>query len=179
MGWVWKRAKLVAKDHDPKRLERLARIRSHQANLQVHEVRVFADELDIHLLPKVGAAWMPKGSQEEIMTPGTNEKHYLASTLNLATGKLLYGLGPRKNNALFGDLLTLLEQTYPAPWVRRIYGVVDNSCIHKAKAVDQWLANHPRFELLWLPTYCPRANPIERVFGDGHDKGTRNHNRKR
>jgi transposase len=33
--------------------------------------------------------------------------------------------------------------------------------------------------LLWLPTYCPRANPIERVFGDVHDKCTRNHKRKR
>jgi transposase len=50
---------------------------------------------------------------------------------------------------------------------------VDNYCIHKAKAVEQWLAHHPRFTLLWLPTYCPRANPIERVFGDVHDKGTR------
>jgi transposase len=33
--------------------------------------------------------------------------------------------------------------------------------------------------LLWLPTYCPRANPIERAFGDVHDKCTRNHTRKR
>ena len=35
--------------------------------------------------------------------------------------------------------------------------------IHKAKAVESVIASHPRFELLWLPTYCPRANPIERV----------------
>jgi transposase len=56
---------------------------------------------------------------------------------------------------------------------------VDNDCIHKAKAVEQWVARHPRFALLWLPTYCPRANPIERVFGDVHDKCTRNHTRKR
>jgi hypothetical protein len=40
-------------------------------------------------------------------------------------------------------------------------------------------SSHPRFEVLWLPTYCPRANPIERVFGDVHDKCTRNHKRKR
>jgi putative transposase len=179
IDWVWKRAKLRAKDNDPKRLERLARIRYHQEHLQAHEVLVFADELDIHLLPKVGAAWMPKGTQEEVMTPGQNEKHYLAGALHLATGKLLYCLGPRKNNGLFRDLLTLLDRTYPAPRVRRIYVVVDNYCIHKAKAVDQWLANHPRFVLLWLPTYCPRANPIERVFGDVHDKCTRNHKRKR
>jgi hypothetical protein len=30
-----------------------------------------------------------------------------------------------------------------------------------------------------LPTYCPRANPIERAFGDVHDLCTRNHTRKR
>jgi DDE superfamily endonuclease len=51
--------------------------------------------------------------------------------------------------------------------------------IHKAKGVEQWLAQHPRFTLLFLPTYCPRANPIERTFGDGHDMCTGNHQRKR
>jgi putative transposase len=179
MSWVWKRAKLVAKDDDPHRVERLARIRFHHDHLQAHEVMVFADELDIHLLPKVGAAWMPQGTQAEIMTPEQNEKHYLAGALHLATGRMLYCLGPRKNNGLFRDLLTLLDATYPARQVTRLYVVVDNYCIHKAKAVEQWLASHPRFVLLWLPTYCPRANPIERAFGDVHDKCTRNHTRKR
>ena len=57
--------------------------------------------------------------------------------------------------------------------------VVDNYSIHQAKAVEQWLASPPRFRLLFVPTYCPRANPIERVCGDVHDKCTRNHKRKR
>ena len=159
IGWVWKRATLVAKDDDPQRTARLAWIRFHHENLQAHEVMVFADELDMHLLPKVGAAWMRQGTQDEIMTPGTNEKHYLAGALHLATGKVLHCLGPRKNNGLFRDLLTLLDPTYAAPGVTRIYVVVDNYRIHQAKAVTQWLTNHPRFVGLWLPTYCPRANP--------------------
>jgi putative transposase len=179
LGWVWQRAKLVAKDADPHRIERLARMRFAHENLQAHEVMVFADELDIHLLPKVGAAWMLQGTQAELMTPGTNEKHYLAGALHLATGQVLHCLGPRKNTGLFRDLLTLLGTEYPAPSVTRIYVVVDNYRIHKAKAVTQWLTNHPRFVVLWLPTYCPRANPIERVCGDIHDKCTRNHKRKR
>jgi transposase len=45
--------------------------------------------------------------------------------------------------------------------------------------VEQWLVAHPRFTLLFLPTYCPRANPIERAFGDIHDTCTRNHRRTR
>src|SRR5215470_10815003 len=113
IGWVWKRAKLVAKDDDPHRIERLARIRFQHDHLRAHEVIVFADELDIHLLPKVGAAWMPQGTQAKVMTPGKNEKHYLAGALHLATGQLLYCLGPRKNNGLFRELLTLLDTTYP------------------------------------------------------------------
>jgi len=179
IGWVWKRTKLGAKDNDPHRIERLARIRFHIETLQAHEVLVFADELDIHLLPKVGAAWMRQGTQEEIMTPGKNEKHYLAGALHLATGQIVSCLGPRKNNGLFRALLSLLDATSPARQITRIYIVVDNYCLHKAKAVEQWWASHPRFELLWLPTYCPRANPIERAFGDVHDKCTRNHKRKR
>ena len=88
-------------------------------------------------------------------------------------------MGPRKTNALFRDLLTRLEARYPAERYTRLYVVVDNYKIHKAKAVEQWLAAHPRLTLLFLPTYCPRANPIERAFGDVHDCCTRNHQRKR
>jgi DDE superfamily endonuclease len=88
-------------------------------------------------------------------------------------------LGPQKTNELFRALLQTLDTAYSATQYRRIYVVVDNYKIHKAKAVEHWLAKHPRFELLFLPTYCPRANPIERAFGDVHDLCTRNHRRKR
>src|SRR5215217_7642789 len=179
VGWVWKRAKLVAKDDDPHRVERLARIRFLFEQLKPHEAMVFADELDIHLLPKVGCAWMPKGTQLEVMTPGQNQKHYLAGALDLSTGTLHHCLGARKTNALFRDLLGVLDERYPAEQYTRLYVVVDNYKIHKAKAVEQWLASHPRFTLLFLPTYCPRANPIARAFGDVHDCCTRTHQRKR
>jgi transposase len=179
LDWVWKRAKLVAKDTDPQRVERLARMRFHCEHLEGRDVMECADELEIHLRPKVGYAWIPKGARECVMTPGQNTKPYLAGALNLATGKLGHGLGTRQTHAWFRDLLTLLDHTYPAPGVRRVYVVVDNSSIQKAQAVEHWLADHPRFHLLWVPTYGPRAHPIERVFGDVHDKCTRNHKRKR
>jgi putative transposase len=179
VGWVWKRAKLVAKDDDPQRVTRLARIRWVFEQLKSCEALVFADELDIHLLPKVGCAWMPNGTQLAVMTPGQNQKHYLAGALDLATGALHHCQGPRKTNALFRDLLTRLDERYPADRYTRLYVVVDNYTIHKAKAVEQWLATQPRVTLLFLPTYCPRANPIERAFGDVHDLCTRNHTRTR
>lgn len=152
VGWVWKRAKLMAKDNDPYRVERLARIRFAYEQLRSSEALVFADELDIHLLPKVGYAWMPKGTQVEVMTPGTNEKHFLAGALELVTGTLHQCLGPRKTNGLFRDVLQTLEAVYPAPQYQRLSVVVDHCKIHKANAVVQWLAQHPRVTLLFLPT---------------------------
>jgi putative transposase len=179
IDWVWKRAKLVAKDDDPHRVERLARIRFVYERLRLWEAMVFADELEIHRLPKVGDAWMPTGTPLAVMTPGSNEQHYLAGALDVLTGTLDHCLGARKTNALFRDLLTVIEDSYPAERYTRLYVVVDNDKIHKAKAVGQWLATHPRVTRLLLPTYCPRANPIERAFGDVPDTSTRNHTRKR
>jgi putative transposase len=179
LGGGWKRAKLGAKDDDPHRVPRLAHMRWVYEQLKCGEAMVFADELDIHLLPKGGCAWMPKGTQVEVMTPGQNQKHYRAGALDLATGTLLHCLGARKTNALFRDLLALIDSSDPAERSTQLYVVVDHSKIHKAKAVAQWLAAHPRVRLLCLPTSCPRANPIERAFGDVHDCCTRNHQRTR
>jgi transposase len=95
------------------------------------------------------------------------------------TGKLLHVVGERKNRWLFIDLLRAIERACPPQKIEKIYVIVDNYRIHKAQAVVNWLKNHPRFELVWLPSYCPRANPIERAFGDVHDKCTRNHKRTR
>jgi transposase len=177
LGYVWKRARHVARDDDPERGAKPARIRRLLEHLLPTEALFFADELDIHLLPKLGCEWMLKGTQTEVMTPGTNRKHYLAGALNFVTGKVPAVVGERKNRRLFLDLLRSLDRACPTTKFTKLYVVVDNYGIHKAKAVVTRLAAHPRFEVVRLPSYCPRANPIERAFGDVHDKCTRNHKR--
>jgi transposase len=175
--YVWKRAKLKTRDSDPERARRLAKIRDKIEHLRPWEALFFIDELDIALLPKVGGQWMLKGTQVEIPTPGKNQKRYLAAALDWRTGEIRYVVGVGKNNFLFRQLLALLEESC-GPEIKTIYVVCDNYKIHKAQAVERWLEQHPRFERLWTPTYCPKANPIERVFWEVHDKCTRNHTRK-
>lgn len=179
VDWVWKRAKLVAKDDAPQPVGRLARIRYVCEQLTLGAARVCADALEMALLPKVGRAWMPNGTHGEVMTPGQNQQHDLAGALDLTTGTLFHCLGPRTTNALFRDLLTALDARYPAQPYARLDVVADLDTSHKANPVEEWLAAHPRVTLLWWPTYGPRANPIERAFGDVHDCCIRNHQRKR
>jgi transposase len=54
VGWVWKRAQLVAQDDDPQRVARLARIRFVDEQWRRREALVCADALDLPLLPTVG-----------------------------------------------------------------------------------------------------------------------------
>ncbi len=49
LGWVWKRPKPVAKDDDPQRVNRLARMRWVFEHLKRGEAMVLADEWAIHL----------------------------------------------------------------------------------------------------------------------------------
>jgi len=67
LGWVWERAKLEAKDDDPQRVEKRARVRLAFEQLRAGMALCFADELDISPLPKVGYQWMPKGAQVEAL----------------------------------------------------------------------------------------------------------------
>jgi hypothetical protein len=178
LGWRWKRAKPVGKDNDPQRTLKLARIRLLWESLGLREALLFADELDLHLLPKTGYEWMENGTQTEVLTPGKNERRYLAGAWDVRTGEVQQVIWYKKQAGLFVDLLAQLDAAYPVSGYDKVYVVVDNFVIHKAKKVERWLAEHPRFELVFQPKYCPRANPIERIFGDLHDKVTRNHTRK-
>src|ERR687888_1646232 len=125
LGWVWKRAKLAAKDDDPQRVEKLARIRYTVEQLPARAALFFADELDISLLPKVGYQWMPKGEQVEVMTPGTNEKRYLAGALDITTGTTQHWVWYRKTTGLFLDLLATLDRAYAAAEFTHLSVVVD------------------------------------------------------
>jgi transposase len=179
LDWEWQRAKLRAQDDAPQRVEKLARIRLAFEQLRAGVALFFADELDLSLLPKVGYQWRPKGTQVEVLTPGTNEKRSLAGALDSTTGTIAPGVWYSKVTGLFLDLLQTLDRPYPARAFSHLTVVADNAKIHHAEEVQKWLATHPRFKLLYLPTYCPNANPIERAFGEVHDKCTRNHTRKR
>ena len=114
LGWVWKRAKLVAQDNDPERVVKLARLRLLWEGLRPRQALLFADELDVQLLPKSGYQWMPKGTQVEVMTPGKNEKRYLAGAWDIHTGQVHHCVWASKTNGLFRALLEVIETAYPA-----------------------------------------------------------------
>lgn len=43
--------------------------------------------------------------------------------------------------------------------------LLDNVSTHSSRAVERWLARHPRVKLLFGARYSPNHNPVERVWG--------------
>lgn len=152
----------------------LAEIRRLETRASAEEPVLYSDEVDIHLNPKLGRDWMLRGHQRRVVTPGKNQKFYLAGALDVRTGRLHTTGAERKTAALFCQLLWLLASRYSR--ARRVHLVVDNYGIHSARLTKKTLeALRGRIVLHFLPPYCPDANRIERVWQDFHANVTRNH----
>jgi transposase len=166
VGCPWKRRR---------RMKRLREIRTLIATLPKGEVILYVDEVDIHLNPKIGPDWMLRGTQKTVLTPGKNQKRYLAGALNAKTGRLTWVEADCKNSQLFIlQLWQLVGRDYPQ--AKRIHLILDNYRIHSSLQTQAALARlDGRVVLHFLPPYCPDHNRIERVWRDLHENVTRNH----
>jgi transposase len=154
---------------------RINALRRLLATLPRREVAVYEDEVDVHLNPKIGLDWMGHGQQKEAVTPGQNEKRYLAGAMDVRTGEIHWVEATQKNSYLFWDLLCKLTKVYARAKI--IHVILDNYSIHSSNIIGVALANFARHvRLHFLPPYSPDDNAIERVWKDLHANVTRNHN---
>jgi len=160
--------------HPAVKTRRLNKIAQLLASLPRQEVAVYEDEVDIHLNPKIGLDWMGLGQQKEVVTPGKNEKRYLAGAMDTRTGQVHWVEAEKKDAWLFLDLLKRLTVVYAQ--ARLIHVVLDNYKIHSSHIIAIALAHFARrVRLHFLPPYCPDHNRIERLWQDLHAHVTRNH----
>jgi transposase len=171
---VWRRPRPVLKREDSQRQARLDKIRAVLRDLPDDETAVFEDEVDLTLNPPIGCMWMERGQQAVVITPGDNEKCYLAGSLHWRTGLLITTVGPKRDAALFvthlEDLLSRLRR------YKKIHVICDNARFHTSRRVQEFYAHHrDRLEFHPLPFYAPECNPVERVWWRLHEAITRNH----
>jgi transposase len=175
LGFVWRRPRPVVGLTDPDYAVKLRRIQQLLTTLPPDETAVFQDEVDVHLNPKIGATWMLRGQQAEVVTPGNNRKCHLAGSLVWGTGTLLVSSPESRRNAdLFLAHLDDLRARLRS-W-KRIHVICDNARFHDCRKVREYLERWGhRLTLHFLPKYAPETNPIERVWWHLHETITRNH----
>lgn len=128
-------------------------------------VALFLDEMGYARWPAPAADWGPRAPASRPVADRSGTKHQfwrLIGALNAVTGQVAYLdnyiIGRRQVSAFYRHL----DHVYAA--ARRVYLIQDNWSIHAHPDVLATLADLPRLEVVWLPTYAPWLNPIEKLW---------------
>jgi hypothetical protein len=126
---------------------------------------VFMDEMGYYRWPDPAAVWAAQAPQAvpETERGGTSQQQWrVIGALNALTGQVDYRekyIVGREQVMLF---YRQLDDVYSG--VKRLYVVQDNWSIHRHPEVLEALTSMPRIEPVWLPTYAPWLNPIEKLW---------------
>jgi transposase len=120
---------------------------------------VFLDEFGYHRWPEVAPPW----GLEVAVAPraGNNQPWRTIGALNALTGQVNYLDGYIVGRQQVIQFYAQLNHAYPT--LDRLYVIQDNWNIHTHPDVLTALAKYPRITPVWLPTYAPWLNPIEKL----------------
>lgn len=161
-GLRWGRPRLAMPNKvDPEKAQKQWKIVKEVTEAPPEAAILYADESRIQLLPLLRAMWHWAGQQVRIPTPGTNKTRALFGALDIRTGQWTYLIRERMCKEDFIAFLEHLLVVFP---VAPIILIVDNYSSHTAHLVRDWLTEHPRLHLYYLPKYCSHLNPVEQIW---------------
>lgn len=128
-------------------------------------IALFLDETSYTRWPAPAPDWGPIAPAPRPVADRAGTKHQfwrVIGALNALTGQVdsldNYIIGRRQVSAFYRQL----DRVYPD--AHRIYVIQDNWSIHAHPDVLATLETLPRLEAVWLPTYSPWLNPIEKLW---------------
>ena len=120
------------------------------------------DETHVNLLAWVRSTWIPKGTRQHVMTPGTNRRRTIFGAIDLASGRFFYQVTRKAISTSFTGFCEQVLSAYPTAPVVAV--ICDNTIIHRSKIVQRWRTAHPRLLVLHGARYSPHDNPTERIW---------------
>lgn len=137
------------------------------------EVLYFVDGVHPEHQSRPSHGWIRKGDKVAVRRTAGRQRLNLHGALNLENFHCPIVAAERINAASTIALFEKLEAANPRK--RWIYAIVDNAGYHRAKAVREWLARPGcRIQPIFLPSYAPNLNAIERLWGVMHREVTHN-----
>ena len=105
---------------------------------------------------------MRRGERKLIPAPGSPQYLHVFGAYNWHTGRVSYRTAAHKNSDSFVVFLEQLLAEYPR---QKLILVMDNASYHHSKTTRAALSLYEdRLLVIWLPTYSPFLNPIERFW---------------
>jgi len=151
-------------DYASKTAHLLACLRRAAQQPKTH-VLVFLDEMGYYRWPDPAPMWVPAApaAMPVAQRAGANNQQWrIIGALNAVTGRVHYLdnyiVGRQQVIAMYGRL----AEAYSG--YQQIYVAQDNWSIHRHPDVLEALKAWPQIEPVWLPTYAPWLNPIEKLW---------------
>ena len=134
---------------------------------------VYFDEANIHWCPDTGNGFQSVGTQEVIDSPGKDEVRYLLGSLVYPNGEGIYQIFSRKRTMEVEKHLLSLVTEFSEHFIFIIW---DNANTHTTEMLSPFFLEYEdRICPVFLPTYSPRLNLIERLWRQMRADVTRNH----
>lgn len=162
LGFVYKKPKLVPGKTDPVKQRAFLDL-YHQviSQLKPNDQVYFSDALHPTHNSHPACGWIRRGKTALLPANTGRERLNLTGALNLKTKDVVILEADTINADAIIRLLGELARLHP---VGTITLILDNARYHHAKRVREWLRHHHRFKLLFLPSYAPNLNLIERLW---------------
>ena len=126
---------------------------------------LFLDEMGYYCWPETAKVWAEAAPSVPPLADRQQAKQQqwrLIGGLNALTGQVDYLDNYIVGRAKVIDMYHLIAQRYAG--FDHIFVAQDNWSIHKHPDVTQALQSLPQIEPVWLPTYSPWLNPIEKLW---------------
>jgi transposase len=141
--------------------EKICKCLNDAAAMPGRVVVLFLDEMGYTRWPEPGPDWTgtaPAPRPETDRADSPNRLWRIIGALNAVTGRVDSIVGRAKVIQFYRQL----DAAYPD--AERLLVVQDNWSIHTHADVLAALKKWPRIEPVWLPTYSPWLNPIEKLW---------------
>lgn len=175
LGFAYKKPKIIPGKVDS--LKQTAFLKTYmetKANLGSNDRIYFLDSTHPQHNTKPSYGWILKGKTNDkfVKTNSGRERLNLSGALN-CNDKTAIVLEEESINK--ETTIHLLETIKQKQKTGKVYLILDNASYYHARIVKRWILHHPRFKLLFIPSYSPNLNLIERLWRFFHQKVTWNH----
>lgn len=162
LGFVYKKPVLTpCKANLEKQEEFVKQYKELKENLTQEDQIYFMDGVHPQHNTIAHYGWIKKGQTKQLKTNNGRKRTNINGALNLATKELLYVEDERINSQ---TMITLLHQILEKQKQGKINIILDNARYYHSQIVKEFLKEHPRIILKFLPPYSPNLNTIERLW---------------
>ena len=124
---------------------------------------LFLDEATLYTQPSVASAWHKRGRiQPSVRLEAGPNRGVRALAFVSLDGTTISGTYPKVTAKRLSEAYRLAGQAYPK--AKEVTIALVNWPVHYHERALRALEEDPRLRLLWLPTYAPWLNPVEKLW---------------